>query len=74
MKPDFFVARATGKTFKIFCLYSQEHITFMENPIIQIAAKFHYKIPSLRTLAVMDSILWSRGFPQRKRFTFLQRS
>ena len=28
----------------------------MENPIIRIAAKFQYKIPSLRTLAVMDTI------------------
>ena len=73
MKPDFFVARATSKTFKIFCLYSQGHLTFRQNPIIQIAAKFQYKIPSLRTLAVMDTISWSRGFPQRKGFTFLQR-
>ena len=53
MKPDFFVARATSKTFKIFCLYSQGHLTFRQNPIIQIAAKFQYKIPPLRTLAVI---------------------
>ena len=56
MNPDFFVARATIKTSKIFCLYSQEHITFMENPIIQIAAKFitkslHYGLLLLLTLS-----------------------
>ena len=33
----------------------------MENPIITIAAKFQYKIPSLRTLTVMETISWSRG-------------
>ena len=33
----------------------------MENPIIPIAAKFQYKIPSLRTLTVMETISWSRG-------------
>ena len=48
----------------------------MENPIIRIAAKLQYKkIPSLRTVAVMDIISWSRGRPQRKgQCTFLQRS
>ena len=56
MKPDLFVARATSKTFKIFCLYNhlspEGHLTFMDNPIIGIAAKFQYKLPLLRTLAV----------------------
>ena len=33
----------------------------MENQIIPIAAKFQYKIPSLRTLTVMETISWSRG-------------
>ena len=33
----------------------------MENPIIPKAAKFRYKIPSLRTLTVMETISWSRG-------------
>ena len=33
----------------------------MENPIIPIAAKFQYKIPSLRTLTVMETMSWSRG-------------
>ena len=48
----------------------------MENPIIRIAAKFQYKkIPSLRTVAVMDIISWSRGRLQGKgQCTFLQRS
>ena len=51
MKLDFFVVRATSKTFKIVCLYSQGHLTFeRENPTIRIAAKFQYKIPSLGTL------------------------
>ena len=63
MKPDFFFSRATSKTFKTFCLYSQGHLTFMENEIIR-----------LRTLAVMDSISWSRGRPHRKSCTFLRRS
>ena len=57
MKPDYFAARATSKTF----LKSQGHLNFMENPIIPIAAKFQYKIPSLRTLTVMETISWSRG-------------
>ena len=75
MKLDFFVAPATTKTFKIFCLvYSHGHITFMENPIIRIAAKFQYKIPSLRSLAVMDTISWFRDRPHRKSCIFLQRS
>ena len=40
-KPDFFVARATSRTFKTFCLQSQGQLfTFMENPTIGIAAKF----------------------------------
>ena len=38
------VAHATSKTFKIFCLYNhlspEGHLTFMDNPIILIAAKF----------------------------------
>ena len=63
MKPDFFFSSATSKTFKTFCLYSQGHLTFMENEIIR-----------LRTLAVMDSISWSRGRPHRKSCTFLRRS
>ena len=33
----------------------------MENPIIPKAAKFRYRIPSLRTLTVMETISWSRG-------------
>ena len=74
MKPDFFVARATSKTFKIFCLCSEGHLTFREDRIIQIATKFQSKIPLLRTVAVTDTISWSGGFPQRKSFTFLQRS
>ena len=56
MKPDLFVARATRKTFKIFCLYNhlspEGHLAFMDNPIIRVAAKFQYKLPLLRTLAV----------------------
>ena len=56
-----FVSRATCKTFKIFCLYSQGNLTFMENPIIGIAVKFQYNIPTLRTLVVMDTISWSSG-------------
>ena len=56
MKPDFFVAPATTKTFKIFCLiYSHGHITFMENPIIRIAAKFQYKKSHHYAL----SLLWT---------------
>ena len=47
-----FVFHATSKTFKIFCLYSHEQLTFMKSLIILIAAKFQYVIPSLRTLAV----------------------
>ena len=81
MKPDFFVARATSKTFKIIWfihnyLSPEGHLTFMDNPIIRIAAKFQYKLPLLRTLAVMDTISWSRGRPHRKgyRCTSLQRS
>ena len=74
MKPDFFVARATSKTFKIFCLCSEKHLTFREDRVIQIAAKFQSKIPLIRTVAVRDTISWSGGFPQRKSFTFLQRS
>ena len=46
----------------------------MKNPIIRIAAKFQYKIPSLRALAVMDTISWSRCRPHRNSCTFLQRS
>ena len=45
----------------------------MENTIIRIAAKFQYKIPSLRTLAVIDTISWSRGRPHGKSWTFQQR-
>ena len=63
MKPDFFVACATSTTFKIFCLYNhlspEGHLTFMDNPIIRIAAKFQYKLPLLRTLAVTGT--QSRG-------------
>ena len=33
----------------------------MENPIIGIAVKFQYNIPTLRTLVVMDTISWSSG-------------
>ena len=48
MKPDFFVARATSKTFKIIWLIHNHlspegHLTFMDNPIIRIAAKFPNK-------------------------------
>ena len=46
----------------------------MKNPIIRIAAKFQNKIPSLRILAVMDTISWSRCRPHRNSCTFLQRS
>ena len=46
----------------------------MENPIIPIAAKFQFNIPSLRTLAVMDTISWSRGRLHRKSCTFPRRS
>ena len=46
----------------------------MENPVKRIAAKFQYKIPSLWTLAVADTISWSRGRPHRESCTFLQRS
>ena len=66
MKPNFLVSRATSKTFKIFCLYSQGHLTFMENPIIRIAAKFQYKIPSLQTLAVMDTMLNNKNGSDEK--------
>ena len=66
MKPDFFVCRATSKTFKIFCLYSQGRLTFMENPIIRIAAKFQYKIPSLRPLAAMDTMLNNKNGSDEK--------
>ena len=69
MKPDFFVARAV-----LLETFSQGDLTFRENQIIRIAAKFHHKIPSQRTLAVMDTFSWSRGCPQRKRCTLLQRS
>ena len=61
----FFVFHATSKTFKIFCLYSHGQLTFMKSLIILIAAKFQYVIPSLRTLAVTDTISWSRGRPHR---------
>ena len=54
MIPDFFVSDATSKTFKIVFLTVKE--TFSENPIIGTAAKFQYKFPLLRTLAVMDTI------------------
>ena len=76
MKPDFFAARDTSKMFKIFCLiYSQGHLTFMENPIVRIAAKVQYKIPSLRTDSrFTDTISWSQGRPHRESCTFLQRS
>ena len=60
MKPDFFVTRATSKTFKIVVLTVKETF-FSENPIIGTAAKLQYKFPSLRTLAVMDTISWSHG-------------
>ena len=56
IKPDLSVARATSKTFKIFCLYNhlspEGHLNFMDNPIIWIAAKFKFKFPLLRSLAV----------------------
>ena len=55
-------------------IYSQGHLNFMEHPIIRIAAKFQKKIPALRTLAVMDTISWSRDRSRRKSCTFLQRS
>ena len=61
----FFVFYATSKTFKIFCLYSHGQLTFMKSLIILIAAKFQYVIPSLRTLAVTDTISWSWGRPHR---------
>ena len=54
MIPDFFVSHATSKTFKIVFLAVKE--TFSENPLIGTAAKFQYKFPLLRTLAVMDTI------------------
>ena len=62
MKPDFFVARATRKPF------SQGDLTFRENQLIRIAAKFHSKIPSQRTIS------WSRSCPHIKSCTLLQRS
>ena len=40
MKPGFFVDRATGETVKIFYLYSQGHLTFMENQIIDIIRRY----------------------------------
>ena len=47
--------------------YSQGHLTFMENPLVRIAAKFQYKIPSLRTDSrFTDTISWSQGRPHRK--------
>ena len=36
------------------------------NPIVRIAAKFKFKSPLLRTLAVMVTIEWSRVRPHRK--------
>ena len=42
----------------------------MENPIIGIAAKFQYKISSIRTLAVVDTFSWSRGRLHRKELYF----
>ena len=72
MKPDFFVARAIRKTFKIYFSYT---ITFRLkdtlllwaiNPIIRIT---DFKFPLLRT-----PIRWSRGRPHRKSCTSLQRS
>ena len=42
----------------------------MENPLIGIAAKFQYKISSIRTLAVVDTISWSRGRLHRKELYF----
>ena len=57
MKPDYFAARASSKTF----LIESRTPTFMKNPIIPITATFQYKIPSLRTLTVMDTISWSPG-------------
>ena len=45
----------------------------MDNPIIRIAAKFQYERQLLRTLAVMDTISWSRSRPHRKSCTSLQR-
>ena len=36
------------------------------NPIVGIAAKFKFKSPLLRTLAVMFTIAWSRVRPHRK--------
>ena len=51
MKPDFLVARATRKPF------SQGNLTFRENQIIRIAAKFHYKIPSqLRRVKTISEV------------------
>ena len=49
----------------------------MENPIIRIAAKFQYKIPSLRTDSCFTDTIsckWSQGRPHRESCTFLQRS
>ena len=40
---------------------------FYGQPITRIAAKFQYKVQLLRTLAVMDTISWSRGRPHAKR-------
>ena len=57
MKPDYFAARATSKTF----LIESRTPTFMKNRIIPIAATFQYKIPSLRTLTIMETISWSPG-------------
>ena len=42
----------------------------MENPIIGIAAKFQYKISSIRILAVVDTFSWSRGRLHRKELYF----
>ena len=38
----------------------------MENPIIRIAAKFQYKIPSLRPLAAMDTMLNNKNGSDEK--------
>ena len=39
----------------------------MKDPVVRIAAKFQYKIPSLRTDSrFTDTISWSQGRPHRK--------
>ena len=80
MKSNFFVARASSKTFKVFCLYSVQSPFawrtpyFYGQPTIRIDANFQNKLPLLRPLAVMDTMSWSPGSPHRKSCTSLQRS